>query len=383
MAEFGTFNLGEILGQAEAIKGARNRNALAALEQDWLRRQQGVMDDPNATPEQFARVGRSDVANALVNSQRAGLEQQQSEREQRVEQIKLAYAGLSAVAQNPAQAEFWEQDFKAAGLLSPQFDWRAVPPQDLQAYAQRELQGVQAALRALNSSRYKTQLAPSAVQTYEYYKGLPPEEQQRMLETMRAPVVREVGGVQTIVRPGGGTQPLSTVEQEAAARAQIAGAEAGAKTTATAGAEARADLPRIEGNAEDTLRLLGQLKRAPLQYIFGAASMAPIVPGTAQADVFALWEQAQGQAFLKAFETLKGGGQITEVEGQKATAAITRLAQRKMSPKAAQEAISELEGIVRAGLARARKKAGSAPATGAPRESGNRSLDDLLNQYGN
>lgn len=37
-------------------------------------------------------------------------------------------------------------------------------------------------------------------------------------------------------------------------------------------------------------------------------------------------KQVQGQAFLSAYETLKGTGQITEVEGAKAEAAKARLA---------------------------------------------------------
>lgn len=358
---FNVFSLADTYGAGERAKQDaqefQSRNALADLQQQYLGQQ---MQTAQAA-EQRAQA-------------KFGQEQQDAELKRREDLLMLSHAGLSDVAQNPAAAGRWESLFKQAGLLRQDFDWRAVPPQELQAYAQRELQGVQAAVAAINQSRFKNQLAPSAVQTYEYYRSLSPDQQAQMLETMRAPTVREVGGVQSIVQASGGVRPLSTVDQEAAARARIAGAEAGAKTTATAVAEARADLPRAEGNAEDTLRLLGQLKRAPLQYIYGAASMAPVVPGTPQADAFALWEQVQGQAFLKAFESLKGGGQITEVEGQKATAAITRLSQRKMSPQAAQQAITELESIVRAGLARARRKAGSAQD--------NRSLDDLLNQYG-
>ena len=36
-------------------------------------------------------------------------------------------------------------------------------------------------------------------------------------------------------------------------------------------------------------------------------------------------DQLKGSAFLQAFEILKGGGQITEVEGKKATDAINRM----------------------------------------------------------
>ena len=47
----------------------------------------------------------------------------------------------------------------------------------------------------------------------------------------------------------------------------------------------------------------------------------------------------------------------TEKEGEKATAAITRLAQRKQSIAGAQAAIRDLRGVVGAAVARAQSKA--------------------------
>lgn len=121
--------------------------------------------------------------------------------------------------------------------------------------------------------------------------------------------------------------------------------------------EAQGDVGRVSANARDMLNVLSQLERSQLGLIFGAASVAPTIPGTRQADAIALWEQVNGKAFLEAFNSLKGGGQITEKEGEKATAAITRLSNRKQSPKAAREAIRELREVVTAGVIRARRKA--------------------------
>ena len=72
----------------------------------------------------------------------------------------------------------------------------------------------------------------------------------------------------------------------------------------------------------------------------------------AQADLMAIYEQVTGQAFLDAFESLKGGGQITETEGIKATQARARL-QRTQSPKVFKESLYEFSDIVRRGLKRA------------------------------
>ena len=80
----------------------------------------------------------------------------------------------------------------------------------------------------------------------------------------------------------------------------------------------------------------------------------------AQADLMAKYDQITGRAFLEAFETLKGGGQITETEGIKATQALGRL-QRTQSPKVFKESLYEFSDIVRQGLARAQKELATIP----------------------
>jgi hypothetical protein len=54
-------------------------------------------------------------------------------------------------------------------------------------------------------------------------------------------------------------------------------------------------------------------------------SLTPNLPSVDAARAATFLDQIGGAAFLTAFETLKGGGQITEVEGEKATNAIARL----------------------------------------------------------
>lgn len=60
-------------------------------------------------------------------------------------------------------------------------------------------------------------------------------------------------------------------------------------------------------------------------------------------------QQLQGQAFLQAFESLKGGGQITQIEGVKAENAIARL-NRAQSTEAYVAALNDLRGILERGL---------------------------------
>lgn len=69
--------------------------------------------------------------------------------------------------------------------------------------------------------------------------------------------------------------------------------------------------------------------------------------------------QVEGRAFLEAFESLKGGGAITEIEGAQATQAISRM-NKAQSEVEYIKAARELQEVVRKGVERARKKAGVA-----------------------
>lgn len=80
------------------------------------------------------------------------------------------------------------------------------------------------------------------------------------------------------------------------------------------------------------------------------------IPGTDAKDFQVRSKQLQGTVFLEAFQSLRGGGAITEVEGQKAEAAIARL-DRAQSDEEYVKALRELKGIIRTGLINARKRA--------------------------
>lgn len=122
--------------------------------------------------------------------------------------------------------------------------------------------------------------------------------------------------------------------------------------------EAQANLPIAEETAAQTLSLIGQLRDHPGRRLAtGGTGIIPAIPGTSQKDYIALLDQAKGKAFLEAFATLKGGGQITEVEGRKATEAIARL-DRTQSEGGFLQALTDLEQIVNGALARSRQKAG-------------------------
>lgn len=105
----------------------------------------------------------------------------------------------------------------------------------------------------------------------------------------------------------------------------------------------------------------------------GIPGVEQLIPGTPAADFKARFDEIMGGAFLEAFETLKGGGAITETEGKKATAAKTRM-NLAQSEKEFLTAAREYKDIVKTGIERARKKAGEAPSGGVD-------IDALLKKY--
>lgn len=136
-----------------------------------------------------------------------------------------------------------------------------------------------------------------------------------------------------------------------------------AKAKAGAKAEAEISLPQTIATAEYSLGVIDQIINHPgLDVATGASSRLDprnYTPGTDAYNFKVLVDQIQGQTFLQAFETLKGGGQITEVEGNKAQAAIARLNQAQ-SKEEFIKALNEFKGIIQNGMERAKKKAGPA-----------------------
>ncbi len=126
--------------------------------------------------------------------------------------------------------------------------------------------------------------------------------------------------------------------------------------------EASANLPVVEANANAILGMIDSLDTDPyLDSMVGpVSSRLPNVSAEA-ARVQSKMDQIGGQAFLQAFNSLKGGGQITEIEGQKATQAIARL-NAAQSPADYRQALNELRQIVMTGVQRARQQAGGGTA---------------------
>jgi hypothetical protein len=87
------------------------------------------------------------------------------------------------------------------------------------------------------------------------------------------------------------------------------------------------------------------------------------VEGSDTASFEVRQKQIEGKAFLEAFQTLKGGGAITEKEGEKGTAAIMRM-NKASNEREYTAAARELQEVLRTGMDRARTKAGNPAPSG-------------------
>lgn len=158
------------------------------------------------------------------------------------------------------------------------------------------------------------------------------------------------------------------------------GESAAAKAAeATAVETAKADVQSTQGrqagkdNAMNAYKLVDQALAHPglpkATGLQGAIDPRNYIPGTDGKNFDSIAKQLQGNAFLSAFASLKGAGQITEVEGVKATAAIARLQQAqstdeyKTALKDYQEVIGQ--GLKRMGVDTSTMGGGAAPAAPA------------------
>ena len=80
------------------------------------------------------------------------------------------------------------------------------------------------------------------------------------------------------------------------------------------------------------------------------------IPNTAELDFNAILSELQGDVFMTAYQGLKGSGQITEIEGQKAEQAIQNMTLNQSKPQF-MESLSILENIVMQATERAKNKA--------------------------
>ena len=138
------------------------------------------------------------------------------------------------------------------------------------------------------------------------------------------------------------------------------------------------DIPTIQQNSQYMIDTIDRLEKSPgFDAVFGAPTFAkafqggsgagPAFPGTDAANAKSIREQIQGQAFLKVYDQLRGGGNIATAEGAKGEQAFANL-QSAQKPEEARESLKIIKEVVKKGLDNLNKRA-NMPAPQFPRQS--------------
>lgn len=179
--------------------------------------------------------------------------------------------------------------------------------------------------------------------------------------------------LETVIGPDGAPQVVTNATAAAlgsrgglVARGQSPAAAAAERLKSEAQATAQVGLGQNMASATEALGLIQQMKgHRGLDARTGMTAALPAIPGTPGADFDAMSDQLRGKVFLEAFATLKGGGAITEREGQAAQDAIARLSQRQ-TKDGYLRALADLERVIKSGVERSQQKAGVRPAASVP-----------------
>lgn len=109
----------------------------------------------------------------------------------------------------------------------------------------------------------------------------------------------------------------------------------------------------------------------------GAIDPRNYVPGQVGKDYKSIQNQLEGKAFLSAFEQLKGGGAISEKEGEKAQQAIARMS-LSQSEKEYRQGLKDYKEVIQTGLSRMKGEDPKKQETKSLQEYGYKSNDDVL-----
>lgn len=163
--------------------------------------------------------------------------------------------------------------------------------------------------------------------------GLPPG-----VKMQRDPIKFDAGTHFVLMDPTT-RQPIATIPKnvDEVARQKEAGGLQG---------KAQGDLPAMESLGTDIIKKIEAVSADKnLDKMIGYRGYLPNVTPEARTLASKI-EQLKGQAFLQAFQSLKGAGAITEMEGAKATAAMARMQEMVQSGQDYREALADFKSEV-------------------------------------
>lgn len=232
--------------------------------------------------------------------------------------------------------------------------------------------------------------APSSIQEWNTFNNMPEEDQRRYLQMKRSNQMFDRGGSQVVLDPTG--QQVVEIDKTLAPEqlpqtkydqtASVAQAKIDTDNLASSGKledQATLMLKTIDSILEDEEGL--EASTGGFLGMKGRASSATGGLSEAQRRFQPKIDQLKGQTFLNAYERLKGGGVITEIEGEKAEAALARLNQAQ-DPEDYREALADIRDVVSVGLKRSAKQAQSQdPLTASRNAIQQRNAEGIQNEY--
>lgn len=242
-------------------------------------------------------------------------------------------------------------------------------PEDLDAFAQSyDIPGAVRELPPKPSKGNSYDFSGIVVQSPEDFARLP-EAQKQLLRNMKQGIQYTPEAAASFVESFNQKQLEQSTPQ---AQAQLQKAQLDIEKATAEAAQIQQRKQAASSEIAGMRQMLAELKGHPgmstsvgakgIEYNFGMAKEP--YSGTKAADFYTLLEQVQGGTFMQAFNNLKGGGQITEQEGAKATAAIARLNPRQ-TEEGFNKAIMDFDGVLAQAQARIQPATPQAAATAA------------------
>jgi hypothetical protein len=159
----------------------------------------------------------------------------------------------------------------------------------------------------------------------------------------------------------------------------VAGAAA-QKVIGTGQGKAQLDLPKAEADAKIVTDTIDKALADHPGKSWSVGTMfkdVPALPGSQTANYRAILDQLDSQTFLEAYNSLRGGGAISNYEDKRASAAKARLS-RAQSVDEFNTALREYKEIVQSGVERMRTLAGAPAQQSQPQSTGRPPLDTIF-----
>jgi hypothetical protein len=150
----------------------------------------------------------------------------------------------------------------------------------------------------------------------------------------------------------------------------------------------REELPKVEGQAQESIATVDTLLTHPgFTDVIGIPNVLTGIyspPGTDARNFKAIYKQIQGEQFLTAYNNLRGGGQISNTEGQAAKEAVAAMQDPGISEAEFRRNAKIYVDTIKRGVNRQRASVGEPPAypdvPEAGKSTGGSSVPKIANQ---